>query len=269
MNISPFLASIMLVGILYFGVFEFSAKPEIFLDTHAFLLVFGGTIVAALFSFRISNLFRLGLGFVKVLFLIEKSSSKKIVMNILEVASVARKGTEGLKGVRVTHPFIADGIEAITDKVIPETDFKLHLKNKLSIVNSGYQADAKVLQAIAKYPPAFGLLGAVTGMIGMMGELGGGVETIGMNMATALVATFWGIGLANFVLNPLADYYRRIADEDLRQRSIILEGMCLIKRKEPVVVIREKMLNFVPINERESIRKSFGSDGAGSSSRAA
>ncbi|NCN28216.1 hypothetical protein GW915_11640 [bacterium] len=255
MNFSAAIATTLTVLVLYFGVFTSSDRPEIFLDSHAFLLVFGGTIIASLYSFSMKKLLNIAKNYIKIVYFTDKTDAKKIVSTVLELSQAAKKGNEALRAVKITHPFFRDGVEALADKVVPLQDFRAHMINKLKIVNAEYQSDADIIQSIAKYPPAFGLLGAVTGMISMMGQLSGGVEKIGMSMATALVATFWGIGLANFILLPMADYYKKLSAEDLKQRSIILEGIYLIKRKDSSVLIQEKMLSFVPIKDHKKFKE--------------
>ena len=117
-----------------------------------------------------------------------------------------------------------------------------------------YQSDAKTLNALAKFPPAFGLLGASTGMITMMTNLGkGGAETIGPAMAIALVATFWGIAVANLILLPLADFAAKAAQDDTHVREMIYEGLLLLKKKESQAYILQVVNGYLPIDSRYSL----------------
>ncbi|NCN40183.1 hypothetical protein GW916_02935 [bacterium] len=255
MNISSVFATILTVAVIYFGVIQSTDRPEIFLNAHAIILVLGGTCIAALYSYSLKTFFKIFSRMAQVLYFTDKSKTHHLVQTVLQLASASKQGPAALQNVKTNHPFFSDGVEALVDKVIPLNDFRTHMLNKITITNADYQADAKVLKNIAKYPPAFGLIGAVSGMIGMMGQLSSGVDTIGVSMATALVATFWGIAFANLILLPFADYYQKIADQDLRQRSIILEGICLIKNKEPFLVVQEKMLSFVPLRDQKKLRQ--------------
>ena len=141
------------------------------------------------------------------------------------------------------------------------------LYKRMEYYQRQYLSDAKTLPGLSKFPPAFGLLGAVTGMIGMMGNLGGGSDVIGRSMAVALVATFWGICLANVVLLPLSDYYKGLAEQDAFVRQIIIDGVLMVKRKEALPLIEEKMNSYLPPNKR--LATTYGNAAPGGAKKAA
>ena len=78
-------------------------------------------------------------------------------------------------------------------------------------------------------------------------------------MATAMVATFWGVGIANFILLPLSDYANRLGMEDVEIRNLMVHGLVLIHRREDPIVLREKLVSFLRLNEREEVNLHFES----------
>lgn len=98
------------------------------------------------------------------------------------------------------------------------------------------------LHAIAKYPPALGMLGTVMGMITLFANLGGSDKSgLGPALATAMTATFYGLIMANGVFSPLAD---RLVVEAIYRRKVtgsIFEILTLINRREPASMIEEEI----------------------------
>jgi chemotaxis protein MotA len=130
------------------------------------------------------------------------------------------------------------------------------LHAKKDTVVSKYFEDAKLLGSIAKFPPALGLLGASTGMIEMMQKVGGvgGVSEIGQSMAVALVATFWGIGVANFIILPLGDFATRQADESLYMREMIIDVVYMIRKNYDLPLIINHLASRVKLEDRSKLR---------------
>ena len=230
-------------------------RPEVFLDTHAIVLVLGGTLAAAIIAFPMRQ-FRDLLSFIfeDALFPIKKDFSKT-VEHVLwlsakpDIAAVP-------DNVRAEfHPFLSEGYAVLNKLEVTGAELKQLLQVRSQRFKERYAWDAKALTALAKFPPAFGLLGATTGMIAMMSNLGAsGKETIGPSMAVALVATFWGIGIANFILLPLADHASRLNDEDARLRLMMMNGLLLIHQNAQPRLILEHMVGFLPVSERNNPR---------------
>jgi len=265
MNIASLIGFIIAGIVLFFGVIHPMKDPRIMADTHALYLVIGGTACATFISFPLKKIFSIVALFFRRVFLRNAKNRKDIVKSLVDASGVAKTNPLQLANLNSPHDFATEGYRLIADGVLNEHDLQETLTTRAKFFKKQYQDDAKLFHSIAKYPPAFGLLGAVTGMIAMMGSLGtGGPETIGAAMAIALVATFWGIALANFVLNPLADLYMKIADEDYSQRQMITEGLMMIKRRESPIVVQEKLNSFLPLKERIQ-----GAGGGGSAAKAA
>lgn len=266
MNISFFI-SIGLGFVLFeFGLFG-ETKSGFFLNTHAMVVVVLGTLTAAFVSVPIGKLVRIIHGSFRMMVFGKNSDPdyvKKLIQSVLEVSNGSKTDRNLLMSVKAPHPFLTEGLQLIGDGLLSEEELREVMSRRAQTFSRVYLEDSKILESLSKFPPAFGLLGAVTGMIGMMGQLGGGTETIGKSMATALVATFWGIAMANLVLLPLSDYYKYLAEADLYIRKIIIEAVVLIKRKESLPIIEEKLNSYLPPKKR--ISGAVGASGISSGS---
>lgn len=254
MNISFVFGIITAALTLWFGVFKTTANPFFYLDAHAMILVCGGTLAAALIAVPLARLIELGDTLLTWPFR-RKVPDYKIVEELYEVAMYYRKYKDLVSSVEFSHPFIREGFEFVKSDSFNEQQIQSILSKRIIAFKKKLQNDAKILTSLSKFPPAFGLLGATTGMVAMMLNLNvGGSQKIGSSMAIALVATFWGIGLANLVFLPLADFANKIAQDDSHTRLIIMEGLVLIKHQEEPHVIVELLKSHLSPMERNKVR---------------
>ena len=86
------------------------------------------------------------------------------------------------------------------------------------------EAEAKVFETAGGYAPTIGIIGAVLGLIQVMKHLED-MERVGHGIATAFVATVYGVGLANLVLLPAGAKLKARLEQLLEDRELILEGV--------------------------------------------
>lgn len=249
--ISTYMGFAIAAVVLWFGVIAHTANPAIFLDPHALILVVGGTAAAGLIAFPLQRFQDLLKFVVFVVLYPSKTMKLKIAEHIIRMAGIIQ-GRIPVNDFRDGHhPLLAEGYSMIRKMSLTSDEFKRVLSQRNQSVKDRYNNDAKMLNALAKFPPAFGLLGATTGMIAMMANLGtSGQDSIGPAMAIALVATFWGIAVANLVLLPLADHASRMASDQSHLRAMILAGLVLVQEKADINFIYETMCSYLPIEQR-------------------
>lgn len=252
------LGSLAVLVVLYFGVFAGSANPGVFLNAHAIILVIGGTFAVMMMVYPFKKILDivdfLTFGF----FLHRKKSDTKVIEDLVIGLHLYLTNFETFRFHNVENAFTNEGFHLLRDSLLTDHQVEVILKSRKEAVKKKYQSEAKMLLNISKFPPALGLLGAATGMIEMMSMLGKeGVEVIGAAMSVALTATFWGIGIANFVFLPLADYASRLAQEDLYTREAIIEGILMAKRGYPERVIIEHLMGKLPISARFELKQKF------------
>ncbi len=99
---------------------------------------------------------------------------------------------------------------------------------------STYQTIAQAFRSLAKYPPAFGLVGTVLGLVSLMRSVADGSpsQEIGVRMAVALVATLYGLLAANLVINPAGETVLRLAVEEKKEAETALQAVLLAAEKK-------------------------------------
>lgn len=243
------------IAIIWYGVIHPAHAPKMFLDHHAILLVLGGTAAAALISFPLSALISIFDMLIFTIFFNRRRDLVQTASELLFISVLYRDDFQHFKNVEITHPYLTESFRVISNGHLTADDVRDVLNSRAKSFRKRYQQDAKTLNALAKFPPAFGLLGASTGMIEMMGNLGtGGTENIGAAMAIALVATFWGIALANFVLLPLADHAMKIANEDQVLREMVTEAVVAVKQGRHHDTLLELLRSYLPLHQRSALQ---------------
>jgi chemotaxis protein MotA len=94
------------------------------------------------------------------------------------------------------------------------------------------------------YSPTIGIIGAVMGLIHVMGNLAD-PSMLGSGIAVAFVATIYGVGFANLLLLPAGNKLKSIALRQSRYREMLLEGILSIAEGENPRSIELKLQGFM------------------------
>lgn len=240
--------------VVYFGIVDGMPLKTLF-NAHALILVMGGTVAITFFSYPLARVQEVYNFVIKgFLFKRKRSDIKMIEDLILNI-----KGWYGSSGfemnLKKAHPFVSDSFGVLVEPGLSTNDVSHILRSRRDAVKRKYFEDAKILNNIAKYPPHLGLLGASSGMIHMMANLGkGGIDIIGSAMAIALTATLWGIFLNNFVFLPLSDTANKAAEDEMYFRDIICEAVVMMKDEMQEKVVTETVVSRLMSVERIQIK---------------
>ncbi len=251
---SVFVGSLIIFYVLYFGVIEPAVNPALYLNFHALMIVILGTVGITLIAYPFKKLADLADFIIFGVYLSGRKRNRtqfQMAIGLIEATEIYLKDPD-ISNIEFRNPFTKECFVALSKKELSTKQLMALLHNLKDSITDRYFDDAKTLSAISKFPPALGLLGASTGMIEMMQQVGaaGGTEQIGKAMATALVATFWGIAAANFVILPLSDLALRQAEEEQKIREFAIDVIYLIKEKYSRIHIFDFMLSKFPLKER-------------------
>jgi len=259
MNLSAVLGVIAALIVLSLGMLTSSKSPGVFLDPHGILVVIGGTTAAGLMCFPFRFYTRIG-GVLKTKFLGGYSMRHEVVIGeIVDLARGLRENPDYLKTKQksLQTPFLADAVELIAQGGIPDEALEAILIKRAATHSKRYDYDANIVKTLAKFPPAFGLMGTTLGMISVLQSLGAkdAQKNLGANMAIGLVATFYGITLANLVFIPISENLSIINRDDETLRTIVIDGVRLIRRKEHPKVVEEHLKSYLLPSERAALKK--------------
>jgi chemotaxis protein MotA len=165
---------------------------------------------------------------------------------VAEWSTLARsQGTLALENVipNVTDPFQKQGLQMIVDNTSPE-DFAVILEIMAEHTGRTQMAPSEVWEALGGYSPTIGVMGAVLGLIHVMMRLDH-PEELGEGIATAFVATIYGVGFANLIALPLGARFKSLAKELERERHVVIQGFMLLAEGKPGIVIRQNLQSFI------------------------
>jgi chemotaxis protein MotA len=220
-----------------------------FLDVHAAIVIFGGSFAATLIRFPLTSIFHgLPVG-MKYAFTLRRMSQRDLVDEIASLAEIARKqGPIGLERVEVDDPFLAKGVRYVADGY--DADFiRDNLERDRDNFITHLDEGQKIYRAIGDCAPAFGMVGTLIGMVQMFANMTD-PSKLGPYMAVALLATFYGAAVANLFCLPIADKLQlKLHDEDIN-RTLIIDGILMIRDAKSPALVREMLLAYLPEKHR-------------------
>ena len=108
---------------------------------------------------------------------------------------------------------------------------------------------SKIYRAIGDCAPAFGMIGTLVGMVQMFANMTD-PSKLGPFMATALLATLYGAVVANLFCLPIADkLHVKLLDEETN-RTLIIDGILMIRDSKSPALVREMLLAYLPEKHR-------------------
>ncbi len=233
-----------LVGILGGMIIEGGSPVEIMKPTAA-MIVIGGTAGACMLQFPLNIFIAACKDLIKV-FLHKGHDGEAIVQQIVSFANIARKsGIVSLDGElkNVHDPFLkqalmlaVDGTESSEVRKIME----LELSNKSEIE----EKIPAVFEAAGGYSPTVGIIGAVMGLIQVMKNLSD-IDEVGRGIATAFVATIYGVAIANLICLPAASKLKFRHREHTMVKEMMLEGVISILEGMNPRMIETKLRTFL------------------------
>jgi chemotaxis protein MotA len=259
MNFSSIFGVAAALVVLSISVLTSSRSPAVFLDPHGILIVLGGTAAAGLMCFPPRFYLRIAKVF-KNKFLGNYAMRHEIVIReIVDLARGHRENPDYMKTKVKTlrTAFLADAVNLIAQGGIPEQALDEILQKRAATHSKRYDYDVGVFKTLAKFPPAFGLMGTTLGMISLLQNLGGAdaQKMLGPAMAIGLVATFYGLTLANLIFIPIAENLAVINRDDETLRTIVIDGLRLVRQKEHPKVVEEHLKSYLLPHEREMLNK--------------
>jgi chemotaxis protein MotA len=223
---------------------------RMFYDVHAIIVIFGGSTAATLIRFPIAAMIHgLPLG-IKYAFTMRATTTRELVDEIAGIAEIARKsGPVGLEKVECEDPFLAKGVRFVADGYdanFIRDNLERDRDNFLTHLDEGQ----KIYRAYGDCAPAFGMIGTLLGMVQMFANMTD-PSKLGPFMAVALLATLYGALVANLFCLPIADkLHVKLVDEEIN-RTLIIDGILMIRDAKSPTLVREMLLAYLPEKHRE------------------
>ncbi len=220
----------------------------------AMTIVFGGTFATAMIgsSFRqFSRIWKFAL----VAFLPPKHDVEKLIELIVRYATIARK--EGLLALEkelnnIDQSFLKKLLRFAIDGTDPQT-MRSVADAEMGFLNERHSSNALIFQKMGGYAPTMGIIGTVMGLIVTLANAGGDPNDLIHHIASAFIATLWGIFTANIIWLPIADKLKTIHGEENLIMEVALEGVLSLQAGEIPAIVKAKLRAMLPSTEQGEV----------------
>jgi len=178
----------------------------------------------------------------EVVFKMKDGYAENIAGELMECARLANK--ESLLALEqrsktLSHDFAKNTIRSVSDGVDAKS-FEDIMTTIINVAEAKLSRGAKVWTDAGGYAPTIGILGAVLGLIHVMGNLRD-TSKLGSGIAVAFVATIYGVGFANLLFLPIGQRIKRYVQDETVIKQMILTGALGILQGHSVAVIDQSI----------------------------
>lgn len=221
-----------------------------YIKVSSIIVTMGGGIFATMMSFPLADSINAVKAF-PLVFKKSQSSALDTVGVLVELSQKARR--EGLLALEsaqgeLKDDFLKKAMELVVDGIeaeIVKTTMQLDI-DSMAVRHQNVQAYWKQLGGQF---PGWGLIGTLLGLINMLKALDD-PSAIGPAMALALVTTFYGAVLSNFVCSPIETKLGGNSAEEIRLREMMMEGVLSIQSGENPRLMEHKLKTFLSPDQR-------------------
>ncbi|ACI21187.1 MULTISPECIES: flagellar motor protein [Thermodesulfovibrio] len=253
MDLIALLGLIIGIGAVIAGNIAEGGTTAHLIQAAAAIIVFGGTFGAVILSFPFKDIVTAFMS-LKFIFLSRKVNFDETIDTILDLLVIARK--RGLLALqeeldRIDDSFLRRGITYVIDGVSPNI-IKESLNQEIYAYEEIIKRAAKVYDSAGGYAPTIGIIGAILGLIHVLKNVAD-PSKIGIGIATAFVATIYGVGSANLIFIPIAKRIVNKLEDEILLMELMIEGILGIEAGMNPYFLRAKLESFVRERQKERI----------------
>ncbi len=244
------------LGILsVFGafVYEGGSLKALFLIA-PLLIVFGGTFAAVIVGFgldKVAGIFRL----IKIAFFPRQYNLNKLIETFFEMSVKARR--EGLlileKDLDKFDYFFPKKLLRFAIDGTSVDSIESMAQLEMQAMQERHFSNAFLFIKMGGYAPTMGILGTVMALIMTLANAGKEPQVLINNIATAFIATLWGVLSANLVWLPIGDKLKKCHLEEKHMMEISLEGAIALQNGEIPMILKARLVSMLPQKEQLKI----------------
>lgn len=215
------------------------------INPSAAMLVIGGTIGATAVSSQLSDLLTIP----KLILAAMRPPKADLGAEIERMVQLALKARRsGLLSLEeeiaaLDDPFLSRGLQMVVDGADGDT-VRGVLQTEMALRRRGAARQSAMFEAAGGFAPTMGIIGTVMGLIHVLANLAD-VNKLGPSIATAFLATFYGISTANVLWLPLANKMKQNARMASVRSEVALEGVLSIQAGDNPSAVRDKLTVFL------------------------
>ena len=236
--------------VLIVGSIMMAGSINGYIDLPSFLITIGGSMMALFIGEPISNIKKIPT-LLKIAFSEKDTNKSELIDIFIDLSKKAKK--DGFNSIEeqveeIQDKFLKRGLLMVIDAMDVEL-IKEILDLEIDAAEERHVEGQRLFKKWGEYAPAFGMLGTIIGLIGMLANLSD-AAAIGTGMATALITTFYGALFANLVVLPIASNLEVKSSEEALLRTMMIDGVLSVQSKMSTMNIEEKLGTYLSPQER-------------------
>ncbi len=262
MDIATIIGLVFCFVVVIYGILVGQSGVEVllnFYDLPSVLITIGGSLFCTLIMSPGVKGFFENISSIKIALRAAPSNDEETISSIIQLSNVARR--EGLLALEeaannIDDEFLKKGLLLIVDGTDPELVRNI-LETELGCIEARHANKAAFWDQWAAMGPAWGMIGTLIGLVNMLKKLDN-VDAIGANMAVALITTFYGSLIANWICIPISTKLKLNSAKEISVKEVMVEGLLSIQAGENPRVIEEKLKSFLSPARRAMINEESG-----------
>ena len=239
----------LIISILISGdLGSFYNLPSIFITV-------GGGLTSTLICYKMSDVVRV----VQILPQAFKNKKTKATDTIALMVKFSEKTRrEGLLSIEpeleeIDDPFIQRSLQLVVDGAESET-IKDFMDMEIENMEARHNIGISIFKTLGAEFPAWGMIGTLLGLVLMLKTLDD-PSSVGPAMSVALITTFYGAILANFICLPISNKLQTNSDYEIRIKELIAEAVISIQAGENPKTMEYKLGVFLTPKERKILNR--------------
>jgi chemotaxis protein MotA len=210
------------------------------------VLVFGATIAVGIASGTIKDAIT-GVKALPRAFRGKIDPPQKVIDQVVGLAEKAR--SSGLLAMEqeadgVDDPFLKRALQNIADGTDGD-ELRILLEDEIATRSRSDRVAAKFFSSMGGYAPTIGIIGTVVSLTHVLENLSQPGE-LGPMIASAFVATLWGLLSANFLWLPIGARLRRLSELEVERMTLLMEGVLAVQAGSQPRLLGERLRAMIP-----------------------
>ncbi len=254
MDLTTILGLVIGIGALLLSVILEGGHISSLFSIPAFVMIAGGTIGATAIGFTVEELKSVP-ALLRIAFKEEHHDVASLIRTLVSFAEKARR--EGLLALEedlnaIEDKFLKKGMQLVIDGTDAELVRSI-METELAFIQERHHKGASIFDAAGGYAPTMGIIGTVMGLVHVLGNLSD-TESLGPAIATAFLATLYGIFSANIFFLPLAGKLKNRSAHQVLVYEVTLEGILSVQAGDNPRIVEEKLEAFLAPTKRKQPR---------------
>jgi chemotaxis protein MotA len=185
--------------------------------------------------------------------LAKKSNPVASIDSLVGIAEKAR--SDGLLALEqeaegVDDPFLKGALQSVADGTDGD-ELRDLLEEEIQSRTATLRTAAKFFMSLGGYAPTVGIIGTVVSLTHVLENLST-PDKLGPLIASAFVATLWGLLTANLIWLPIGGRIKRVMELEIARMTLIMEGVLAVQEGTQPRLLGERLRAMVPKSQLPS-----------------